>query len=95
MRAFVFSLLLVLISAKNSVAAEAVELPPKQIPAQVWTLEASIKRAAAVAPELRAAEADIASRTGNLTHADAWPNPTVSVRADEKLGIAEIGRAHV
>ena len=70
-------------------------LPPKSaaapaiIPAQVWTLEASIKHAATVAPELRTAEAEIAVRTGNLTQAEAWPNPTVTVRADEKLGIED------
>lgn len=72
-------------------------LPPKHageqtgIPAQVWTLEASIKRALTVAPELRAAESEIAARTGNLTQAEAWPNPIVTVRADEKLGL-ENGR---
>jgi cobalt-zinc-cadmium efflux system outer membrane protein len=56
-------------------------------PAQVWTLESSIKRATTVAPELRAAEAEIAARTGNLTQAGAWPNPSITLRADEKLGI--------
>ena len=72
-------------------------LPPKHsgeqtgIPAQVWTLEASIKRALTVAPELRAAESEIAARSGNLTQAEAWPNPIVTVRADEKLGL-ENGR---
>jgi len=89
MRVFIFSFLLVLLDANIVIAAEIVELPPKQSAAQIWTLEASIKRAAMVAPELRAAEAEIASRTGNLTHADAWPNPTISLRADEKLGIAD------
>lgn len=59
------------------------------VPAQVWTLESSIKRATTVAPELRAAEAEIAARTGNLTQAQAWPNPTVTLRADEKLGIED------
>jgi outer membrane protein, heavy metal efflux system len=61
------------------------------ISTQLWTLEASIKRGTAVAPELRATEAEIAARTANLTHAEAWPNPTVTLRADEKLGL-ENGR---
>ena len=59
------------------------------MPAQTWTLEASIKRATTVAPELRAAEAEIAARTGNLTQAEAWPNPSITLRADEKLGIED------
>ncbi|MBI3547303.1 MAG: TolC family protein, partial [Gammaproteobacteria bacterium] len=57
--------------------------------AQVWTLESSIARAVEVAPELRAAEAEVAARAGELTHAGAWPNPTVGLRADEKLGIED------
>jgi cobalt-zinc-cadmium efflux system outer membrane protein len=89
MRAYIISFLLFFISVKNVISAETVELTPKQIPAQVWTLEASIKRATTVAPELRATEAEIAARTGNLTHADAWPNPTITLRADEKLGIED------
>lgn len=58
-------------------------------PAKVWTLESSIKRTTTVAPELRAAEAEIAVRMGGLSQADAWPNPTITLRADEKLGIEE------
>ena len=59
------------------------------IPAQVWTLQASIRHATTFAPELRAAEAEIAARKGSLTQADDWPNPTVTLRADEKLGIED------
>jgi outer membrane protein, heavy metal efflux system len=55
--------------------------------AQVWTLESSIERATTVAPELRAAEAEVGARTGELTQAGAWPNPTIELRTDEKLGI--------
>ncbi|MEK7759014.1 MAG: TolC family protein [Pseudomonadota bacterium] len=57
------------------------------VQAQVWTLESSIERATTVAPELRAGESEVAARTGELTQAGAWPNPTVELRADEKLGI--------
>lgn len=76
-------------------ATTATPLPAKStgvlagIPAQIWTLQSSIKRATSVAPELRASEAEIAARTGNLTQAEAWPNPTVTLRADEKLGIED------
>lgn len=55
----------------------------------VWTLESSIERATAVAPELRAAESEVAARAGELTQVGAWPNPTVDLRADEKLGIED------
>lgn len=57
------------------------------VQAQAWTLESSIDRALTVAPELRASEATVAARAGELTQASAWPNPTVELRADEKLGI--------
>lgn len=53
----------------------------------IWTLAASVQRALEAAPEMRAAEAEAAARAGGLTEADAWPNPTVELRADEKLGI--------
>lgn len=49
-----------------------------------WTLVASVQRALDSAPEMRAAEAEIAARTGELSQADAWPNPTIELRADEK-----------
>lgn len=73
----------------------AAPLPPPSAaelaarPAQAWTLEASIRRGIAVAPELRAAEAEIAARTGSLSEAAAWPNPSVALRADEKLGLED------
>ena len=57
--------------------------------AQAWSLESSITRALTVAPELRAADAEIAVRTGELTQAGAWPNPTVTLRVDEKLGLED------
>ena len=57
--------------------------------AQVWNLESSIEQATAVAPELRAAEAEVSARAGERTQAGAWPNPTVELRGDEKLGIED------
>lgn len=57
----------------------------------VWTLADSVRRALEASPEMRAAEAEIAARMGELSQADAWPNPTIELRADEKLGI-ESGR---
>lgn len=54
--------------------------------ATVWTLANSVRRVHDIAPELRAAEAEIAAREAELTQADAWPNPTVEIRADDRLG---------
>jgi len=51
-----------------------------------WTLEAVVRRTMEVAPEIRSAEAEIAARAGELTEAGAWPNPTVDLRADDRLG---------
>lgn len=54
--------------------------------ATVWTLATSVQRALDVAPELRAAAAETAARQGDVTQAKAWPNPTVALRADGKMG---------
>jgi len=56
-----------------------------------WTLESATRRILEVSPEHRAAEAEIDMRKGDLTQADAWPNPTIELRADDKLG-QETGR---
>ncbi len=56
-------------------------------PPAAWTLEQSVRRALDRAPERRAAEAEIAAREGELSQSDAWPNPTIELRADEKLAI--------
>lgn len=60
----------------------------------VWTLADSVKHALNVAPEMRAAEAEIVARGGDLSQAGKWPNPTLDVRADNRLGM-EDGRGGV
>ncbi len=55
----------------------------------VWTLASTLTRLVEVAPELRAADADVAARTGELEQAGAWPNPSIELRADDKLGIED------
>lgn len=52
----------------------------------VWTLESTIERAKEVAPEMRVAEAEVMARQGELTQASSWPNPTIDLRADDRLG---------
>lgn len=54
-----------------------------------WTLPASVRRAMETAPELRGAQAEIDMRAGELAQARAWPNPSVSARADDKLGLQD------
>ena len=60
----------------------------------VWTLAASLQRAIEVAPQVRLAEAEVAVRTSELTQANAWTNPSIELRADNKLG-QEDGRGGV
>lgn len=60
------------------------------VPAQesvLWTLEAGVRRALDTAPEMRAADAQVAARESGLRQAGAWPNPMVELRADRKLGL--------
>ncbi len=51
-----------------------------------WTIESTVQRVVQVAPEVRAADAEVAAREGELGQAGAWPNPSVDVRADDRLG---------
>lgn len=55
--------------------------------APIWTLDAAVRQALAVAPEIREAEAEVAAREGARKQAGAWPNPSIDLRADQKLGI--------
>ncbi len=55
--------------------------------AEVWTLEKSTQRALDGSPEQQEALAGIAVRKSELQQAGAWPNPTVSLRGQNRLGI--------
>jgi len=55
--------------------------------ADVWTLEKSAQRAISVAPEQQEALAGIAIRKSELQQAGAWPNPSISLRAQNRLGL--------
>lgn len=52
----------------------------------VWTLETSVHRALAVAPELAAAQAAIDARAAAAQELRAWANPRAGVRADNRIG---------
>jgi outer membrane protein, heavy metal efflux system len=61
-------------------------LPTMAADAGGWTLEAATRRVLELAPERRAAEADVAARAAELLQAGSWPNPSIDLRADDKLG---------
>lgn len=58
-------------------------------PVAVWSLESSIQQALNVAPELKTADAEIGKQQGKLEQAGAWPNPSVNIQVDDKLGIED------
>lgn len=51
----------------------------------VWTLTSTVQRARAIAPDIRAAQAEIEVRQGALRQAGLWSNPGIEVRADDKV----------
>lgn len=53
---------------------------------EIWTLEKSIRRVLEVAPEIQTADAEIGIRQGALQQADDWPNPSIELQVDDKLG---------
>lgn len=53
------------------------------------TLNSSLQRAINVAPEMKTAHAEIDKQKGKLEQADAWPNPSISMQADNKLGLED------
>jgi len=54
-----------------------------------WTLKSSIDRALEVSPEMIKADAEIGKQKGKLIKAGTWPNPTISVRVDDTLGLED------
>ena len=78
-----------LFTARHGALIVCMAAAPAVALAQPWTLESSMARAMQLAPELRASEAEIAARSGDILQASAWPNPTVEFRADEKLAMSD------
>ena len=60
--------------------------PPAAAEPASWTLRSATRRALDVAPEQHAAAADVEARAAALRQAESWPNPSVDLRADDKLG---------
>lgn len=59
------------------------------IAAEEWTLAKSVQRAMDVAPEQQEALAGIAVRQSELDQAAQWPNPSISLRAQNRLGLQD------
>ncbi len=53
----------------------------------IWTLNSSIKRALEVSPEMKTVDAEIGKQRGILKQATVWPNPNISIKADNALGL--------
>lgn len=53
---------------------------------QHWSLNAALQRVLQAAPELEVSRAELAARRGSYREAVAWPNPTLAIRADNRLG---------
>ena len=54
--------------------------------AQQWTLESSVRQAMATAPELKMSLAEIKAYTDDINLSDMWPDPSIELRVDNKLG---------
>ncbi len=54
-----------------------------------WTLSASVQRGVKIAPEIKAADAEISQQEGKLEQAGAWPNPQLSIQVDNTLGLED------
>lgn len=67
----------------------AIAMPFASPVSAAWTLESATRRVLEIAPELRAANAEIAAREGAWREADAWPNPTIGLSASDKLGLED------
>lgn len=53
---------------------------------QKWTLEASVLKAISASPELKKSTAEIGARQEVINLSEMWPEPSVSLRIDNKLG---------
>jgi len=59
---------------------------PLPAAAELWTLESSIRQAMATAPELKKSIAEIGARKEEIKLSGMWPDPSIELRVDNKLG---------
>lgn len=74
------------VAAISLVLTCAIAYPVQAQDQEIWTLEASIRRVLEIAPETRAAQAEVVARRGALRQAGVWPNPQIELRIDDKIG---------
>lgn len=53
---------------------------------EIWTLESATRRVLEVAPERRLSDTAVDMRQGELIQAGTWPNPSIDLRADDRIG---------
>lgn len=53
---------------------------------KIWTLESATRRVLEVAPERRQYDAAVDMSQEDLTQAGKWPNPSIELRADDRVG---------
>ncbi len=58
------------------------------------TLEKSIRRIVKIAPEMKAADAEIGKQQGKWEQVDAWPNPSISIQVADNLSREVGGRGY-
>ncbi|MBI3562530.1 MAG: TolC family protein [Gammaproteobacteria bacterium] len=58
-------------------------------PVETWSLSSATAQRLVNAAELRAGDADVAIRQAELNREGAWPNPTLELRADQRLGLED------
>ncbi len=61
---------------------------------QFWTLESAVERVLQIAPETKMAAANTQAYRGDLQQAGVWQNPTISIRADNRIGL-DTGRGGI
>lgn len=53
---------------------------------KAWTLESATRRVLEVAPERRLSDTVVDMRQEELNQAGVWPNPSIELRADDRIG---------
>jgi cobalt-zinc-cadmium efflux system outer membrane protein len=56
---------------------------------EIWTLEDSVKYVMERSYSVSSAGAEVSARQGDLSQAGAWPNPSVELNVNEKLGLQD------
>ena len=74
------------LACNAALGSEAAHAPDPTQASELWTLETSVRRVLKMAPEIQAAQSEVAAREGALRQAGAWPNPEIELRADDKMG---------